>query len=55
MTMSRLTAFLTENRNRYVLLWTALNRPEYLCPGAFWTIFARLMQKACQVEFSIAE
>jgi antitoxin component HigA of HigAB toxin-antitoxin module len=39
-----LTAFLNENRNRYVLLWTALNRPEYLCPGAFWTIFARLME-----------
>jgi hypothetical protein len=34
-----LIAFLTESRNRYVLLWTALNRPEYLWPLAFWTIF----------------
>jgi hypothetical protein len=54
-TKSRLTAFLAENRNRYILLWTVLTRPEYLCPLAFWTIFARLMKKVCQVEFSIPE
>ena len=54
-TKSHLTAFLNENRNRYVLLWTVLNRPEYLFPGAFWAIFARLMQKACQVDFLIAD